>query len=131
MAAWAASSSAEAAQFGIEEFQVELGVVDDQPAIADEVEEFLGMHGEGRMCRQELGGEPVYRIGLFRHVALGVDVAMEDAPGRHVIDELDAADLDDAVAVGGIEPRRLSVENDLAHAVSAVSKIASDPRSPL
>jgi hypothetical protein len=111
---------ADAAQLGIEEFDVELGVMDDQPTVADEFEELLDMRGERRMRRQELGREPVHRIGVLRHIALGIDVAMEDAAGRHVIDELDAADLDDAMPVIGIESRRLGVEHDLAHAVSVL-----------
>ncbi len=121
---------AETAQFGIDEFEIELGVVDDQPAVADELEERLGMLGEGRKFRQELGREPMHRIGLFRHGALGIDMAVEDAAGRHVIDQLDAAELDDAVPVAGIETRRLSIEHDLAHAASA-SPFVDVRRSPV
>ena len=50
-----------------------------------------------------------------RHLALRVDVAVEGAAGRHVVDELDRADLDDPVAGVRIEPGRLGVEHDLTH----------------
>ena len=39
-----------------------------------------------------------------RHLALGVDVGVEGPAGRHVVDELDRADLDDPVAGAGSSP---------------------------
>ena len=42
--------------------------------------------------------QAVDRVGLGGHGALRVDVLVEAAPGRHVVDQLDRADLDDAVA---------------------------------
>ena len=42
---------------------------------------------------------------------------MEGAPGRDVVQELDAADLDQPVAVQAIEAGRFGVEDDLAHAL--------------
>ncbi len=48
------------------------------------------------------------------HVALGVEVAMPHPAGRDAVDQLDAADLDDAMAVERIEPGRLGIEHDLA-----------------
>ena len=48
--------------------------------------------------------------------ALGIDVAVEHTAGRHVVHQLDAGDLDDAMAVVGIEAGGLGVEHDLAHA---------------
>jgi hypothetical protein len=51
-----------------------------------------------------------------RHVALGVHMRVPDAPRRNAVEELDAADLDDAVALEGVEPRGLGIEHDRAHA---------------
>ena len=67
------------------------------------------------MLGKELGGEPVHGKRLLRHVALGIDVAVEFAPGRDVVHQLDAGDLDDAVPVCRVEPGRLGVDHDLAH----------------
>ena len=41
-------------------------------------------------------------------------MGVPDAAGRDAIEELDAADLDHAVAVERVEPGRLGVEDDLA-----------------
>jgi hypothetical protein len=42
-------------------------------------------------------------------------MAMPRAPAGDAVDKLDAADLDDAVAVERVKPRRLGIEHDLAH----------------
>jgi hypothetical protein len=44
--------------------------------------------------------------------------SQDAAPRRPAIDELDSGDLDDAVALLGIETGGLGVENDLAHALN-------------
>ena len=61
-------------------------------------DQFVDDRREGRMLGQKLRAEPVHRVGVVRHVALGVDVAVEFAPGRDVVDQLDRGDLDDPVA---------------------------------
>ena len=43
------------------------------------------------------------------------EVAVEGASRRDVVEEFDAADLDEAVAVACVEAGRLGVEHDLAH----------------
>jgi hypothetical protein len=40
---------------------------------------------------------------------------MERLAGRKAIDEFDAADLDQAIALEGIEPGGFGIEYDLAH----------------
>jgi hypothetical protein len=42
-------------------------------------------------------------------------MAVPRAPGGDAVDELDATDLYDAVAVKRVEPRRLGIQHDLAH----------------
>ena len=49
--------------------------------------------------------------------ALRIDVAVEDAAGREAVDQLDAADLDDAV-LARIEAGGFGVEDDLAHRIT-------------
>jgi hypothetical protein len=57
----------------------------------------------------------MYLEGRVWNIALGIHVAMPSAPGGNAVDELDAADLDDAVSVKRVESRRLGIEHDLAH----------------
>ncbi len=51
-----------------------------------------------------------------RHVAFRIEIAVEAVAGRKPVDQLDAADLDQPVALIGIEPGGFGVEHDLAHA---------------
>ena len=60
----------------------------------------------------------------------GIDVGVEHPPGRHVVDELDRAELDDAVAGVGVEPGGLGVEHDLTHGAASVLIRASNDRTP-
>src|SRR5262249_7043327 len=48
-------------------------------------------------------------------VAFGIQITMEGPAARAPVDELDAADLDNAMIELGLEPRGLGVEDDLAH----------------
>ena len=67
---------------------------------------------------QEGGGQAVHLLRVGRHVALGIEVAVEEAAGRHVVEQLERADLDHPVAVGRLEPGGLGIDHDLAHQVS-------------
>jgi hypothetical protein len=106
---------AEQPEFVVEEFHVEAGVMDHQLGFADEVRQFGGDITELRFVGQEFVGQAVDALSLDRHFALGIDVAVQASPGRLAADEFDAADLDDAVAVPGIQAGGLGVEYDLAH----------------
>ena len=57
-----------------------------------------------RLVREELCSYPVHREGFFGHVAFRVDVTVEFAVGRDVMDKLDAGDLDDPVPFTGSRP---------------------------
>ena len=54
-------------------------------------------------------------LGLSRNVALGIDKAMKFAARRNAVENLDATDFDQPVALFRIEASRFRVENDLAH----------------
>ena len=54
-------------------------------------------------------------LGLSRNVALRIDKAMKFAARRNAVEDLDATDFDQPVALLRIEARRFRVENDLAH----------------
>ena len=102
-------------ELGIQEGEVEGGIVHDQHGAFDEAEHIVGALMEARLGREELDGEPVHLVGLLRHVALGVEVAMPHPPRRDAVEQLYRADLDDAMTRGWIEPRGFSVEHDLSH----------------
>jgi hypothetical protein len=107
--------AAEPRQFGIQKRQVEFGIVDDERVLADKCRQLVGNRREGRMTAEELGRQPVDGQGVRRHVALGIDVAVEIPPARHVVDEFDARDLDDAMPGLRVEARRFGVDHYLAH----------------
>ncbi len=71
--------------------------------------------GKARIVFQELGRQAVDREGLGRHVALGIEVAVEGLSGREAVEQLDAADLDQPMALIGVEAGGLGIEDDLAH----------------
>ncbi len=58
--------------------------------------------------------------GALGHVALGIHVAMEVLSGRKAVEQLDAADLDQPVALQGVEAGGFRVEHDLAHAAMTI-----------
>ena len=105
----------DAIELGIDEADVERGVVDHQRRVGDEFEKIADHLGKQRFARQELGGKTVHRERLGRHVALGVDVAVKGLPGRHAIENLDAADLDQPIAAQRIKAGGFGIENDFAH----------------
>ena len=61
------------------------------------------------------GAETVNALGFRRHRPFRVDVDVKALAGGNVVDELDRADLDDAVAVQRFEAGGFGVENDLSH----------------
>src|SRR5881227_3708166 len=106
---------AAALEFGIEEGQVECGVVNDQRRIAEELDELLDDLREARLLLEKLGRQAVHRKGLGRHVALGIDVTVEGRAGGNAVEQLDAADLDQPMTLVRIEAGGLGVEHDFAH----------------
>src|SRR5690606_5428442 len=106
---------ADTGQFGIEELDVEAGVVGDELGAADELEELRGDVGEARLVGQELGGQPVHRQRFGIAVAVGIQVNVQVVAGDGAVDDLDAADFDDAVALRGVQSGGFGIEDDLAH----------------
>jgi hypothetical protein len=54
----------------------------------------------------------VHRDRVGWHVALGVEIAVKRAAGRRVVDQLDGANLDDAMTAQSVEAGRLGVDDD-------------------
>jgi hypothetical protein len=65
------------------------------------------------------------RESLFGHVAFGINVTVELSAGRDVVDELDAGDLDDAMAFAWIQTGRFGVEHDFPQLLSP--RFAEEP----
>ena len=103
-------------ELGVEEADVELRVVDHQLGIGDEFQELLDPLAEARLVGQELVAQAVHVLRAGRHDHLGIEIGVEGAAGGDGIDQLDAADLDDAMAGQRIEAGGFGVENDFAHA---------------
>jgi hypothetical protein len=89
--------------------------VRDQPRIADEFEEFADDLGEDRLVLEKTVGDTVNVDCRDTDLALRVDVFLPDAAGRQMVQQLDAGDVDDAVAAARIEAGGFGVEHDLAH----------------
>src|SRR6185369_17841990 len=99
----------------VEEGDVERSVVDHQLRAADELEQLVDDLGELRLLRQELVGDAVHVLRGAIDRPVRAQVAMKAAAGAAAIDQLDAADLDDAMALLRLQPRGFRVENDLPH----------------
>ncbi len=109
---------AEPGEFGIDERDVEAGVVGDQLGAVDEGEKLVGNRVEGRLAGEVGHADAVdgLRLGVD-HAALRVDVVVEDPAGRKALEKLDAADLDDTV-LAGIESGGFGIKDDLAHRIT-------------
>ena len=70
---------------------------------------------EQRLVGEELAGKAVHRERFGRHVALWIEVAVKGLAGRHAVENLDAADLDQPVAPQRVEAGGFGIENDFAH----------------
>ncbi len=91
------------------------GVVDDQFAAADELQEFIDDVGELRLVGQEFQGDAVYRLGAGVDLAFRVDVFVQMAAGQPAVFHLDAGDFDDAVTRARVEAGGFGIEDDLSH----------------
>ena len=112
----AAFFALETLEFGIEEADVEGGVVDHELGAGDELDQLRGDLAELRLVLELRARDAVHGLRALVDVPLGIQIAMEAAAGGAPIDDLEAADLDDAMAALGFEAGGFGVENDLAHA---------------
>ena len=105
----------QARQLRIQESQIEFGIVNHQRIRADKAQQLIDDGREQRLAGEEFRSDPVDRERILRHVALGIDIAVKFSPGRDVVHQLDAGNLDDAMTLRRVEPRGLGVQHDLAH----------------
>jgi hypothetical protein len=102
-------------ELGVEEADVERGVVDDHLGAGQKAQQVVGHLGELGLVGQKFIGQAVDAGGLLAALALGVEVDMAGLAGEPAVDHLDAADLDDAVAALGAQAGGFGVEEDLSH----------------
>ena len=107
-------------ELGIDEADVERGVVDHQRRVTDELQKFVDDFVEQRFRCQKFARQAVHRKGFGGHVPFWVDVDVKALPRRHAVENLDAADFHQAVAAKGIKAGRFGVEDDFAHVLRAV-----------
>ena len=97
--------------------------MDDERCVAEKADELVHHIGEQRLVLEKLIGQAVDRQRLGRHAALGIEVLVECLAGGYPVDQLDAADLDQAITVKWIETRRLRIEHDFAHEASGAGAV--------
>ena len=113
-------------QLGIDEAHVEGSVVDDEGVVRDEFEKGVRHLREFRLVREKLCGEAVNAEGAFGHVALGIDIGVEELSRRDVIEKFETADFDQPVTILRADARGFGIEHDLAH-VFPVSPLTRFP----
>ena len=57
----------------------------------------------------------MHREGFRRHGPFGIEIAVKGLPGRHAVENLDAADFDQPIAAQRIKAGGFGIENDFAH----------------
>ena len=81
-------------------------------AVAQKGHELFDDIRQRSACRPEIVSQSVDAERALRDRIFRVDVGVIDFPGREMIDEFDAADFDDAIALAGIDAGGFRVEND-------------------
>lgn len=102
---------AQALEFGVQEAQVERRVVDDDFGAVDVGDQLVDDLVEFRFVAQEFRGQAVHRERGLVGLALGIDVAVVVVAGQRAVDQLDAADLDDAVAGSWVQAGGFGIED--------------------
>ena len=76
--------------------------MNDELIVTDEVEKFAPDFGEERFVFEKRGRKAMHGLGFGGDIAGGIDEGMIFAAGRHPVQNFEATDLDDAVALFGI-----------------------------
>src|ERR1700728_2149263 len=102
-------------QFDVQKAEIKSRVVRDKLRVVEENEQLVRHFGEQRLVPAERDRQAANAARRFRHVAFRVEVTVEGPAGRKAIDELDAADFDQPIALERIEARGFSIEDDFPH----------------
>src|SRR5690606_32049624 len=116
-----ARRAAQEPQLVVDELDVEVGVVDDELRAAHEVKELVDDVREAGLLGEEVVVDAVHLECTDLDGPIGGQIAMERSARRPPVDDLAAADLDDAVSRGGLEPGGFGIEDYLSrHCSSSV-----------
>ncbi len=111
-------------QLLVEELDVEVGVVDHELGAAHELQELLARpRRSAAASRGNRASMPCTSSAPRVDLAPGIQVAVERLLGRPPVDELDAADLDDAMPRSGSRPV-VSVSSTIWRIVASVTRWA-------
>src|SRR5271156_162772 len=111
-------------ELGVEKAEVERGIMDDERCVPEKGNQIVRHFGEEGLILEEFLAQPVNRECFRRHAALGIEVSVEGLAGRYAIDQLDAADLDQTMAVQRIKTRGLGIEHNFAHNRPRAGRVA-------
>jgi len=89
--------------------------VDHQRRIAQKCDQIVRYLGKKDFVLEEFLAETVHRKRFRRHAALGIEIGVKCLAGRYAVDQFDAADLDQTMALQGVETGRLRIKYNLAH----------------
>jgi hypothetical protein len=102
-------------KFGIEEGNVEGRVVDNQFRVADKFQQ-RGVHVQkGGLARQSVACQTVHLNRAFIDFAFRIQVLVKRPAGQPPIEDLHAADFNDAMVLLNLETGGFRIKNDLAH----------------
>src|SRR5262249_50626357 len=109
-------------ELAVEELDVEGGVVDDQLGAADVFQEITRDLAELRLVLEELAGDAVHLECALLAATLRIDVTVEVVFRDAAVEDLDAADLDDAVAESGVQAGGFRIEHDATHCAKPIRR---------
>ncbi len=113
-----AADGVEHRQLMVDEAHVEGRVVDHQFGTFDEGPEVIDDLGEDRLIGDPFVGDTVHGDRLCLDLPLGIDELMVGTPGEPAVDHLHRADLDQPVALPGVDTRGLCIKHYLPHRYS-------------
>src|SRR3984957_14014435 len=94
-------------ELGIDEPEVQRGIVDNERPVAEKSDQLARRLGKKQLIPEKFLAKAVHGECLRRHAAFGIEIAMEGLTGRYAVDQLDTADLDQTIPAQGIETWRL------------------------
>jgi hypothetical protein len=106
-----------ALKFSTQKGVIESCIVNHKWSVANEGKKIVNDVDKPPVAFQKVGGKAMDRKCLGGHVALGIDVGVERRPGWYPVEQLNAAQFNDPMALGGIEACRFGVEDDFTHGV--------------
>ena len=99
----------------VQEANVEGSVVNHQLGARHESQKVLHDVIEARLVGQEFVGDAVHLDRAGIDLPVGLQILMVVIAGEAAVDQLHAADFDDAVPLGGLQAGGFSIEDDLSH----------------